>query len=100
VPSPAPTSAPTAQVIGSSEAPVALRTEVPTAEIIEEPNPNVQGRSGLSPEGIVGISLGSGLVILAALAFQRRRRRQEMMAANAVPLDSMLSSDPGDSLPM
>ena len=65
-------------------------------EELEDPSPDsppraIDGDNGLSPRGIIGISIGSAFVILAAIGLSRSRRNQE---------GDVVSADPGEFGPV
>lgn len=94
-PSSSPSSPPTVTVaVKASEDPEELQQDDPdTAE-----NP-IDGDRGLGPGGIIGISIGGGCLILAALACGRSRRDEDNEASVALNRAGV-SADPGDSGPV
>ena len=110
-----PTAAPTAEptVAPTAESMVAPTAE-PTALVIEkadedpeelEENPDppsrtIDGGNGLSPGGIIGISIGSAFLILAAIGIRRSRRNPEDDEASVALNPVGVSADPGDFGPV
>eukprot|EP00977_Amphora_coffeiformis_P019643 scaffold7349_cov173-Amphora_coffeaeformis.AAC.124 len=95
-PTMAPTAGPTPLLINKAdEDPDELLEDSPGA-----PPRTIDGGNGLSPSGIIGISIGSAFLILAAIGVRRKRRNQEDDKASAALSPAGVSADPGDFGPI